>query len=77
VLRHALDRGRGDLRVRMNLAVVLTLEGETAEAEKVLRADVSPDEGNVRVAELKRLSSKKDGKPERSASRTSGTARAD
>jgi Flp pilus assembly protein TadD len=73
VLRHALDRAKGDLRVRMNLAVVLTLEGQEAEAEKVLKTDVSPDEGNVRVAELKRLLARKDGKPERSASRAPGT----
>ncbi len=55
VLRHALDRAKDNLRLRMNLAVVLTLEGQEAEAEKVLKADVSPDEGNVRIAELKRL----------------------
>jgi hypothetical protein len=57
---------------------VLSLEGELAEAEKVLKADVSPDEGNVRVAELKRLLAK-GAKPERSASRAPGstTAKAD
>jgi Flp pilus assembly protein TadD len=78
VLRHALDRARSDLRMRMNLAVVLSLEGQPAEAEKVLKADVSPDEGNVRVAELKRLLAK-GAKPERSASRAPGstTAKAD
>jgi Flp pilus assembly protein TadD len=67
---------KDNLRLRMNLAVVLTLEGQQAEAEKVLKADVSPEEGNVRVAELKRLSTKKDGKPERNASRAPGTAAA-
>jgi Flp pilus assembly protein TadD len=62
----------------MNFAVVLTLEGRQAEAETILKGDLPPDEANARVAELKRLLSKKDGKPERSASRGPGrTARAD
>jgi len=56
--------------------VVLTLEGEAAEAERVLKADVTADEGNVRIAELKRLLAK-GAKPERSASRAPGSARAD
>ena len=73
MLRRAYEHAKADPRVRMNLAVVLTLEGRQAEAEKVLKADVSPDEGNARVAELKRLLTKKDGKPERSASRAPGS----
>ncbi len=75
----AHEHAKSDPRVRMNLAVVLTLEGRQADAEKVLKADLPPDEGDARVAELKRLLTKKDGKPERNASRAPGstTAKAD
>jgi Flp pilus assembly protein TadD len=71
--QRAHEHARSDARVRMNLAVVLTLEGRQAEAEKVLKADLPPEEGNARVAELKRLLTKKDAKPERNASRAPGT----
>lgn len=76
IFRRAHEHARSDPRVRMNLAVVLTLQGRQAEAEKVLKADLSPDDGNARVAELKRLLNKKDGKPERSALRAPGTTSA-
>ena len=56
------------------VAVVLCLEGRQAEAENLVKADLPPDEANARVAELKRLVNKKDGKPERSASRAPGSA---
>jgi len=75
-LGRALERAKGDPRVRMNFAVVLALEGRQAEAEQILKADLPPEEANARVAELKRLLSKKDAKPERSASRAPGTTAA-
>jgi len=77
VLGRAYEHAKTDPRVRMNFAVVLALEGRQAEAEDLLKADLPPDEASARVAELKRLLSKKDGKPERSASRAPGSARAD
>jgi Flp pilus assembly protein TadD len=69
VLGRAYEHSKNDARLRMNFAVVLSLEGRQAEAETLLRADVPADEANARVAELKRLLIKKDGKPERNASR--------
>jgi Flp pilus assembly protein TadD len=73
-LGRALEHAKTDQRVRMNFAVVLCLEGRQAEAENLVKADLPPDEANARVAELKRLVNKKDGKPERSASRAPGSA---
>lgn len=75
-LRRAHDRAKDDARVRMNLAVVLNLEGHQAEAEKIVKADLPPEEANARLAELKRLLTKKDAKPERNASRAPGTTAA-
>jgi Flp pilus assembly protein TadD len=76
ILGRAYEHAKTDPRVRMNFAVVLSLEGRHAEAENLLKADLPPDEGNARVAELKRLLIKKDGKPERNASRAPGTTAA-
>jgi Flp pilus assembly protein TadD len=73
ILGRAYEHAKTDPRVRMNFAVVLGLEGRNAEAEDILKADLPPDEAKARVAELKRLI-KKDTKPERSVSRTPGTA---
>src|ERR1700743_846429 len=70
------ERDKANSRVRMNFAVVLALEGRQSEADTLLKADVPPDEGNARVAELKRLLDKKELKPERSALRTPATAAA-
>jgi Flp pilus assembly protein TadD len=69
ILGHAYEHAKTDSRVRMNFAVVLALEGRQAEAEELVKADLPPEEANARVAELKRLLIKKDGKPERRASR--------
>jgi Flp pilus assembly protein TadD len=78
IFGRAYEHAKTDPRVRMNFAVVLTLEGRQAEAETILKGDLPPDEANARVAELKRLLSKQDGKPERRASRAPGsTSRAD
>ncbi len=75
-LGRAYEHAKSDPRVRMNFAVVLSLEGRHAEAENLLKADLPPDEAKARIAELKRLVSKTDGKPERSASRGPGSATA-
>jgi Flp pilus assembly protein TadD len=76
VLGRAYERDKSDSRLRMNFAVVLSLEGRQAEAETLLKADLPPDEANARVADLKRLLAKADGKSGRSASRAPGSATA-
>ena len=76
VLGRAYEHAKSDPRVRMNFAVVLSLEGRQAEAENLLKADLPPDEANARVAELKRLLTKKDAKAERNASRAPGSTAA-
>jgi Flp pilus assembly protein TadD len=60
VLRKAYGRADGDRRIRMNLAVVLGLEGRAAEAENIARANLPVDEANANVATLKRLLGRKD-----------------
>ena len=64
-----------DPRVRMNLAVVLALEGRQAEAEGLLKADLPPDDATANVAELKRLVSKKEASSERSGNRAPNAAK--
>ncbi|HEX8166519.1 MAG TPA: hypothetical protein VF601_12105, partial [Beijerinckiaceae bacterium] len=44
-----------DVRVRQNLALVLGLQGKFAEAETVLRRDLSPEESAANVAAMKGL----------------------
>jgi Flp pilus assembly protein TadD len=75
ILRRAHNGHETDSRVRMNLAVVLALEGRQAEAESILKAGLTPDEASARVADLKRLVSKKEASSERSGNRTSDTAK--
>jgi len=53
-LSYVLSKDK-DPRVRMNLAVVLGLEGRQAEAEAIAKADLPVEEANANVAELKRL----------------------
>lgn len=55
VLRKAYNHPSKDPRVRMNLAVVLGLQGRQTEAESTAKADLPVDEANANVAELKRL----------------------
>jgi Flp pilus assembly protein TadD len=55
VMRKAYSHSDGDPRVRMNLAVVLGLEGRQAEAEGIAKADLPVEEATANVAELKRL----------------------
>ena len=68
-LRKAHAKQDKDPRVRMNLAVVLSLEGKQAEAESIVKADLPPDEATATVAELKRLVSKKEASSERGGDR--------
>jgi hypothetical protein len=55
--------------------VVLALQSRQSEAEGILKADLPPDEGNARIAELKRLVAKKEASSERSTSRGSDSAK--
>jgi Flp pilus assembly protein TadD len=57
-LRHARERAPGDMRVRTNLAVVVSLQGRQSEAEAIMRADLPPEQGAANVAALKRLISR-------------------
>ncbi len=73
-LRRAHSRNERDSRVRMNLAVVLALEGKQPEAESLVKADLPPDDATARVAELKQLLSKKEALSEKSTDRARGRA---
>ncbi|HMM88428.1 tetratricopeptide repeat protein [Bradyrhizobium sp.] len=59
-LRRAYSRGGSDPRVRANLALVVGLQGNLAEAEKIARADLPPAEAAANVAQLKRMLARKD-----------------
>lgn len=74
-LRRAHGSDDKNQRVRMNLAVVLALEGRQADAEGILKADLPPEEATAKVAELKRLLSKKEASSERGAGRSSDAAK--
>jgi Flp pilus assembly protein TadD len=74
-LRRAHGRDDRNQRVRMNLALVLSLEGNQADAEGIVKADLPPDEASARVAELKRLVSKKEAASDRGAGRGSDAAK--
>lgn len=76
VLRRAHAGSDRDPRVRMNLAVVLGLEGHASEAEGIVKADLPPDEAAARVAELKRLLSKKEASADRGSTRAAEAAQA-
>ena len=66
-LRRAYDHSDKDPRVRMNLAVVLGLEGRLNEAESLAKADLPVEQATANIAELKRLLSKKDNAHSRGA----------
>ena len=75
-MRRAHSRNEKDSRVRMDLAVVLGLEGRLPEAESLVKADLPPDDANARVAELKQLLSKKEAASDKSDDRAPDRARA-
>jgi Flp pilus assembly protein TadD len=59
-LRRANGRADADPRVRLNLALVVGLQGRLAEAETIAKADRPADEAAANVAALKRLLSRKE-----------------
>jgi Flp pilus assembly protein TadD len=54
-LRDAADAPKADARVRQNLALVLSLQGKFAEAEAVLKRDLSPEDTAALMADLRGL----------------------
>jgi Flp pilus assembly protein TadD len=59
-LRRANSMAPGDPRVRANLALAIGLQGRSAEAEKIVRADLPPAEAAANVTQLKQLLSRRD-----------------
>ena len=59
-LRRAYSRAGADQRVRLNLALVVGLQGRLAEAESILKADQPAEEAVANVAYLRRLLSRKE-----------------
>lgn len=59
-LRLAAEQPGADARVRANLAMVLGLKGRFADAEAVLRRDMSPEEAASNVASLRKLAAQPD-----------------
>ncbi len=55
LLRRATARPDATLQERQNLTLVLGIEGKLAEAEKLLREDLPPDQAEANLAYLKRL----------------------
>jgi Flp pilus assembly protein TadD len=72
-LRHANGRPGADQRVRMNLALVVGLRGQMAEAESIAKEGRPPEEAAANVAYLRRMLAKQ------SAAKTAsnGNARTD
>jgi Flp pilus assembly protein TadD len=54
-LRRAAQQRPADPKIRQNLALVIGLQGRFAEAEKIVRADLSPEEAAQNVAYLRRM----------------------
>ncbi len=59
IMRRANSRPDADQRVRLNLALVVGLQGRLADAESIVKADRPAEEAAANVAELKRLLSRK------------------
>ena len=58
-MRRAYSLAGSDPRIRVNLALVVGLQGRAAEAERIAKADLPPEEAAANVANLKRLLSRK------------------
>jgi len=58
-LRKAYGRPDADRRVRVNLAVVVGLEGRVSEAEGIMKSGLPPDQAAASVTYLKRLLARK------------------
>jgi Flp pilus assembly protein TadD len=54
-LRQAAQNPRADQRVRQNLALVLALQGKMAEAERITRQDLSPQDAEANIRALRSL----------------------
>jgi Flp pilus assembly protein TadD len=54
-LRRAAAQRASDPKIRQNLALVIGLQGRFAEAEKIVRADLSPEEAAQNVAILRQM----------------------
>lgn len=54
-LRRAAEKRPSDAKIRQNLALVVGLQGRFAEAEKIVRADLSPEEAAQNVAYLRKM----------------------
>jgi Flp pilus assembly protein TadD len=54
-LRRAAETGRGDKRVRQNLALVVGLHGRFQEAETIARADLPPEIASANVTYLRQM----------------------
>ena len=76
VLRRAYDHADKDPHVRMNLAVVLGLQGRMSDAEGIAKADLPVEEATANVAELKRLLARKEVARGPAANRASAAAAA-
>jgi Flp pilus assembly protein TadD len=63
-LRRAHGQSASDPRIRANLAMVVGLQGRTAEAESIAKADLPAAEASANVANLKRLLSRKEARAE-------------
>jgi len=59
-LRRAHGLAPTDPRVRANLALVVGLQGRYADAEKIVKADLSPAEAAANVTQLKQMLSRKE-----------------
>jgi Flp pilus assembly protein TadD len=59
-LRRAYGNGQADSRVRQNLALVVGLQGRFAEAERIVSAELPPEEAAANVAYLKDMLNRKD-----------------
>src|ERR1700681_579084 len=59
-LRRANSRADADPRVRLNLALVIGLQGRLAEGESLVKADRPAEEAAANVAYLRRLLARKD-----------------
>jgi len=77
-LRRAAQQRPSDSKIRQNLALVVGLQGRFAEAEKIVGADLSPEEAAQNVAYLRKMLAqqndlKKLGRPGGSLAPSTGT----
>ena len=61
-LRRAYAGAPADMRIRQNLALVVGLQGRTAEAEEIACADLPAEQAEANVASLKDMLNRNDGR---------------